>query len=661
MNHRVGVVGAGNMGAGIAQKYAMSGFDVTIVDVNDAGLMRGKSAIDASLNEAVSRRILRPEKRDIIAHSLHYATALESLKGCALVVEAIFEDLDAKQKLFQELDALCDPSTILASNTSSFLLSDISENLKHPERFLGLHYFFHPAKNKLVEIIPGPHTTKDVVDRTWAIQEKIGKLPIRCKDTPGFVVNRFFVPWLNEAMRILDEKTANIPTIEWAAKKIFGIGMGPFELMNVTGVPITYHAANALAAHLGEFYSPCAAIQTHLENGTQWELSGHIDEGNFDLVQTRLVGTVVNIAATLVYDEQASSLEDVDLGARAGLRWAKGPFELANSIGLPSVGAMAEDVCKSHANFFVSPALSNAQWDEFPLQFVTSTVEKDVGILQLNKPDAMNALDETMVEHLDAAFLQLSNDNDVKAIVIEGRGKAFVAGADTKFFVDSLKGQTINRVLEFANAGQKLFQSIDESKKPVVCAMNGLALGGGLELALACDMIVATNRAIVGFPETGIGIYPGLGGTQRTPRKIGVGLAKWLVLSGEIISTQKAHDIHLVDEIVAANEVHTQAVKWAKRLAGTSESKPPKNAIPAEYETIRQQFEGPLDQFRDRLKQKAPVAVQLANELINLSQKLSLSEGLMAESQRLNQVFETKDALNGLSSAGKEPPQFLGK
>lgn len=662
MNLRIGIVGAGNMGAGIAQKYAMSDFDVTVVDVNENGLMRGKNAIENSLDEAVARRILRQEKRGTIAQSLHYSTSLETLKGCDLVIEAIFEDLDAKRSLFQQLDAICDQTTILATNTSSFLLEDISVDLQHPARFLGLHYFFHPAKNKLVEVIPGPETSEDVVERAWHLQEQMGKLPIRCKDTPGFVVNRFFVPWLNEAMRVLDEGLADIPTIEWAAKQIFGIGMGPFELMNVTGVPITFHAANALASHLGTFYSPCGVIHDTGKDQirTNWTLTGDIDPSKLDTIQARLVGTVVNIATTLVYDEQASTLEDVDLGARVGLRWAKGPFELANSIGIPAVGKMVHEVSAANPSFFTSPSLSTPKCHAFPLQFVDVKVEEDIGIIQLNKPDAMNALDGVMIEHLNAAFTQLSHDDAVNGIVIVGRGKAFVAGADIKFFVDNLKGQSISKVIQFAMDGQKLFQAIDESKKPVVCAMNGLALGGGLELALACDMIVATNRGMVGFPETGIGIYPGLGGTQRTPRKIGLGLAKWLILSGEMISTKKALDIHLIDEVVDSTDVQASAVKWAKRLAGTSESQAPKNDIPAEFNAIRKQFEGPMDGYKEALKRKAPVAIQLADELLNLSQKLSLSDGLKAESERLDQVFKTKDALNGLSSVGKKPPVYLG-
>ena len=156
-------------------------------------------------------------------------------------MEAVFEDLEVKRTVFRRLSEHCAPNAILATNTSSFYVRDLTDAIEHPERLVGLHYFYHPAKNRLVEVVPTEATSEEARARAWELQEALGKTPIACADAPGFVVNRYFVPWLNEAVRLLEEKVADIATIEAAAKAGFRIGMGPFELMNVTGVPIAMH------------------------------------------------------------------------------------------------------------------------------------------------------------------------------------------------------------------------------------------------------------------------------------------------------------------------------------------------------------------------------------------------------------------------------------
>ena len=654
--NKIGVVGAGNMGVGIAQKYAMSGLKVTVVDLSEDSLNRGKKAIEHSLNQAFEKKIISEKSLQLTLKALQYSTSLESLSDCNLIVEAIFEDLEVKRELFCKLEKLC-PNSILATNTSSFTLEDIAENLEHPENFLGLHYFYHPAKNKLVEVIPHKHTTKSVIEKAYSIQEACGKLPIFSKDAPGFIVNRFFVPWLNESVRLLEEQVTNIATIEAAAKKSFGIGMGPFELMNITGIPITLHAANALATKLGRHYKPCPLIEVQIKSGSQWDLEGKIEEEKLSTVTSRLMAAAFKEALQLSLTEGVGTIEDVDLGARVGLLWKKGPFELMNETGLTHVSEMLSTFSKHHD----APTPAVPDLAEFPMQWVTTEFHNSVGIIQFNRPDTMNALNETVIEQLKAAFMQLESDDSVEGIVVTGRGKAFVAGADTHYFVENMKANNIGRIVEFAKGAQSLFEQMENSKKKIVCAMNGLALGGGLELALACDYVVAADTAMVGFPETGIGIYPGLGGTQRTPRRVGLELARWLVLSGEMLKANKALEINLVDELTIPNATLSRAIEIAGNAKKTTKSKlPPSDNIVA----LKNTFSEPLPKLlssQKRLNFKAPAALKAADELLALSQKLSLSEGLSAESNRLFEIFSSKDALIGLSSVGKrERPEFRG-
>lgn len=671
----IGVVGAGNMGSGIAQKYASEGFFVTLVDVNADSIAHGRERIETTLNEGVKRKVFSEAKKEEILSRLSFTTELEELAHAQLIIEAVYEDNQIKKDLFTRLDSICAPHAIFATNTSSFYVSDLAQSTKYPERFIGLHYFFHPAKNKLVEVIPGPRTNAETFTNAWKIQEKIGKLPVKSKDAPGFIVNRFFVPWLNEAMRLVDEKRATIASVEAAAKQTFGIGMGPFELMNVTGVPITFHAAKTLAQELGEFYQPSPLILEKVADKTGWDLTGSPIESSFAEISSRLLGVVFAIATQIVFEEKICIVEDCDLSARVGLRWKKGPFELFSEIGIEQGLGHIDEVKQRYPSLKIPPELDSiARTQPLMPQFVESYCEDGVGFIILNRPDSLNALNETVVSQLNQQFQRMVINPNVRGIIIEGRGKAFVAGADTQFFVEQIKGKNIERIMQFAKQTQELFFQIDTCSKPVVCCIEGLALGGGVELALACDYIVATSKAAIGFPETGIGIYPGLGGTQRTPRRIGIPLTRWLVLTGDIIDAHTAHAVGLFDAVVSPTDLKMRALSLVQQKPANHEKSSVVH-IPHGFDEIGQIFSAPLE---DLLKEnnwqsnasiqkslrkmawKAPLALLTADQLIRATASLPIPDGLDAELSGLSTIFNTKDALVGLSSINKERPIFNG-
>jgi enoyl-CoA hydratase/3-hydroxyacyl-CoA dehydrogenase len=674
---RIGVVGAGNMGAGIAQKYATEGFTTVVVDVDQAAVDRGQARITQTLDEGVARKIFSPEQREQILSRLTFSADKDALKGAALVVEAVFEDLGVKQALFADLDARLGPTTILGTNTSSFYVDDVAKVCAHPERVVGLHYFYHPAKNRLVEVIKGTKTSPAAFATAWTIQELCGKTPVDSADRPGFIVNRFFVPWLNESLRIVEEGVANIATVEAATKESFGVGMGPFELMNVTGVPITLHAATTLGKELGAFYAPCDFIRPVVDAKKNWDLAGDVDASKFAAVNDRLWGVVWQVAVQLVCVENVCSLEDCDLGARVGLRWPKGPFEVMNERG---TRATLDAVKAIEARYpdAKTPAIlvqHGEQNTPFAICLVGHRVDADgVGVITFKRPDAMNALDEAVVGQLATAFDTLHADARVKGIVLEGQGKAFVAGADVKFFVEALKRNDLPRIVQFTTTGQQLFRRIEQSTKPVVCKLHGLSLGGGSELALACDWIVASPRGSMGFPETGIGIYPGLGGTQRTTRRIGVPLSRWLVLTGDTVDAKAAHALGLIDDVVAVDEL--DAACRARALSGKTraDSMPP-TTTPAGFEALARFFTwtslhdllkgqsnaGSLDKSAKKVGFKAPLACQVADDLVKLAATTTIDEGLAAELSNLGRIFSTKDAFEGLSSLGVRRPTFRGQ
>jgi enoyl-CoA hydratase/3-hydroxyacyl-CoA dehydrogenase len=672
---KIGIVGAGNMGSGIAQKTATEGFEVVMIDVDAPAAERGLDRIRTLLAEGVERRIFPRSVADDILGRVRATGRPEDAADCDLVIEAVFEDLAVKRELFAKLDDICGPATIFATNTSSFTVDDIASATERPDRVCGLHYFYHPAKNRLVEVVAGSKTSEETRRAAWTFAEATGKTPIHSADSPGFVVNRYFVPWINEAVRILDEGLADIPSIEAAAKKAFRIGMGPFELMNVTGIPIGLHAATTLGERLGPFYRPSPRLAAQVETGELWPLDGDADESKYEGVRRRLLGVAFLVASTMV-EETVCTIEDCDIGARVGLRWSLGPFELANRVGVTEAARMAVELA-SRWDDIVVPTLSRRQADSdkpFEFQLVRLSVEDGIAEITLNRPDALNALNETLVSQLEQAFDEADGRSDVGTIVLRGAGKAFVAGADIKFFVRNLDAGTVDRIREFTERAQSLYRRIDESDKLVICRLDGLALGGGSELALCADVILATDRGMLGFPETGIGIYPGLGGTQRTSRRIGIPLTRWLVLTGSTVDAKAARAIGLVDEIVPVEEMGARIREIHRSGPANGRAA---TSLPEDLDEISRFFqeadtealiEGTTKSSHPRVakeagkvRHKAPIATRIADQLIRDGADKELEEGLAMELSHLEEIFGTQDAYEGLSSLGRKRPAFHGR
>ena len=660
---KIAVIGAGNMGSGIAQKIATEGYPVILVDVDDERVARGVGIIKSVLQQGVERRLFKPDQVEAILGRVHGTSDWDELSAADLVIEAVFEDLDVKRDVFRRLGAVCRTDAILGTNTSSFYVKDLAGVTSHPERVLGLHYFFHPAKNRLVEVIGHAGTDPAAFDAAWAVQEAIGKTPIRSADAPGFVVNRYFVPWLNEAVRLLEEGVADIPTIEAAAKQGFRIGMGPFELMNVTGVAIARHAADTLGRKLHAFYAPAQRLCDQVDAGRNWELGGAgPDPARSQAVIDRLLGITFYIAAKLV-DEGVASVEDTDIGARVGLRWSKGPFDLLNRTGVERGRELARAALAPYG-LELPALLTAAPAGGIPIRLVAVEDRGALTGVWITRPDAMHALNPAVGKQLAGAIAIARGLG--KPLVIGGSGKAFVAGADIKFFVDNLKAGTFPKIQEFTEDGHALLHALSNGAEACVARVQGLALGGGAELAIACDWIVASPKASFGFPETGIGIVPGLGGTQRLARRIGEPLAKFLVYTGQILGAKQAVEIGLADQLATFADLDAACQRQASKGA-VAERTAPAAPLAASWKRVWDFFDAhsvdqilsgqadtdgdaALDKAVQRMAQKSEHALRLAERLIDAGAALPLAAGLQLELDLLQEVFGHPDALEGLSS-----------
>jgi 3-hydroxybutyryl-CoA dehydrogenase len=255
---KVGVVGCGLMGAGIAQVCAAAGFETVVREVAPEVVEKGLKGIEKNLARLVEKGTITEAQKNEIRGRLKGTTAIEDLKDCDLVIEAIIEQLPAKRELFAKLDALCGPAAIFASNTSSLTITEISTATKRPERFVGLHFFNPVPVMKLVEVVRTISTDPAVYEEMVEFGAKVGKVPVRAHDSTGFIVNRLLVPYLLDAIRALEEGVGSIEDIDNSMKLGCGHPMGPLTLLDFVGLDTTYYIANIMFEEFREkrFASP---------------------------------------------------------------------------------------------------------------------------------------------------------------------------------------------------------------------------------------------------------------------------------------------------------------------------------------------------------------------------------------------------------------------
>jgi enoyl-CoA hydratase / 3-hydroxyacyl-CoA dehydrogenase len=671
----VAVVGAGNMGAGIAQKIAQEGFTVLLADLDLERAQAGVERIRTSLDQAVERRIFKPEQAAAVLSRITPVGTHADLADADLVIEAIFENLLVKKELFRSLDQHCKPGCVLATNTSSFYVAELASVTTRPGHVVGLHYFFHPAKNRLLEVIPGHLTDPAVVDAMVRFAEAHGKTGLVCKDAPGFVVNRFFVPWLNEAVRLLADGTADIPTIEDEAKAAFGIGMGPFQLMNVTGIPVALHAAGTLGTELGAFYEPDDRLAEQVASKQLWPLDGEPSDTGRAAVRDRLLGVTFAVAGHIV-DEGVSSLEDVDRGARIGLRWAKGPFELMNHDGLAEALRRCEVLQSEWPDLALPTCIAEpvaAGQTTLSFRRVDLDVRDGIAWVRINRPEVLGALDPEVMGQLSDRFDEALAVEGLKGIVLASAGKAFVAGADVAWFVNRIEADDVDGIIAFTRSGQELLDRIEGAPVPVIARVHGLAMGGGVELALACHAIVCSPKASFALPETGIGIYPGLGGTQRLPRVVGRPLARRMIFTGRPLSAKQAAHAGLALDCVELADLDAAIVRHIEQGVPDKYAHDAADDVavaeayadgrsPGVAEGLSEPAAKLADKDARALARKAPLALETAARLVDEGAALPLRKGLDLELQALEGIFASEDALIGLRSVlNRERPSWTGR
>jgi len=346
---RVGVIGAGTMGAGIAQVAAQAGHPVLLFDTRPDAVAAALKGLAGTMEKLVAKGKFIRSDADALLGRIRPAATLGDLSGCGLTIEAIVEDLGIKKKLFSQLEELLAPNAILASNTSSLAITAIAAACQRPERVIGLH-FFNPAPiMPLVEVVPGLLTEPELPERCGKLVRGWGKTPVVCKDTPGFIVNRVARPFYGESIRIHEEGIADMASIDHALKSVGGFRMGPFELMDLIGNDINFAVTRSVweAFYYDPRYKPSLTQQRQVESGQLGRKTGigyydHtgssaapdpiLGPGVAEAITERVLAMLINEAVDALF-LQVASKSDLDLAVIKGVNYPKGLLAWADEKG----------------------------------------------------------------------------------------------------------------------------------------------------------------------------------------------------------------------------------------------------------------------------------------------------------------------------------------
>jgi enoyl-CoA hydratase/3-hydroxyacyl-CoA dehydrogenase len=362
------VVGSGVMGHGIAQIAATAGYDVAMIDVSDEILAKAIEKIKWSLEKFAEKRRVRPEDISLILSRIKTTTSLEDVAGNAdVVIEAIPEKIELKKELFAKLDRLTPKHTLLATNTSSLSITEISKATSRPDKVAGMHFFNPPQLMPLCEVIKGQFTSDETISTIVELARKMGKTVVICrKDVRGFIVNRVLGAVFNEAFWTVYRKESTIKEVDASIKYKAGFPMGIFELADYVGLDVLANVAKVMYEAYGERMKPCPLAEPLLNEGKLGQKTGQgfydwstgrpriefMLAGKYDI--NRVYSIAVNEAAWLIYEDVADPA-DIDTGMKLGAGWPSGPCELGDRLGLDVILSKLKDMYSKYNEEMYKP------------------------------------------------------------------------------------------------------------------------------------------------------------------------------------------------------------------------------------------------------------------------------------------------------------------
>jgi enoyl-CoA hydratase/3-hydroxyacyl-CoA dehydrogenase len=543
----VAVIGAGTIGPDIGYylKSAMPNSRLFLVDIAEEPLKRAEERIAGYTEKAVSLKKMKPESAASLRQDIVYTTDYSAIKNCRLVIEAATEAIPLKRRIFAAVEDIVSPDAIITSNTSSIPADRLFCEMKHPQRATVTHFFAPAWRSLPVEVINWQGVSQEILDYLFRFFAETGKAPIITGDAICFVLDRIFDNWCNEAAFLLKEATA--AQIDKVAEEF--VFAGPFFVLNLAnGNPIIIET-NTLQMEEGAHYRPApilGSVERWLTPRPGSKVA--VAETLKGRIRDRLLGILFSQSVDIL-DRGIGTKADLNFGCQVALGFRKGPLDLMRELGEAEVNRILQSFQAERPGFPQAKA-TFADYQDFQRYILVDDLE-GVKIITIRRPQAMNALNDELTDEILAVLRRYADDSAVKGFVITGYGKAaFSAGADIGKFPEMLGDPQASAQYARDCAQVQIF--MDGMKKPVVAAVNGFALGGGLEIAIRCHGIVATRSSTLQFPEITLGILPGIGGCvvpyRRWPQ--GAALFHEMICLGRALKAQEAAEIGMVAEVV---------------------------------------------------------------------------------------------------------------
>lgn len=659
---KIALIGAGQIGPDIALHFAkaLSAHDVNIMvlDISSEALAQAESKVGKKIQKAVDTGVFKPAQAEKIKNSLTFSLDFENIRGADIVVEAATEDEQVKDKIFRQVEALTDERCIFLSNSSHMQPEVIFRNIRNKSRCLVAHYFFPAEINPVVEIVPGAETDASLAALLIAFYESIGKIPILVKSAYGYAIDPIFEGLCQTAILCLEKGWGTEKEIDAAAVKALGLGVGPFTALNLTGGnPITAHGLDEMNRLVMPWFKTPSILHEKNNKKERWETARRGETVTLAPAQeAKLVNTFQGAffaLAAFILDTGIVHIDDLNMACETALV-VNAPFTLMNKTGIEKAYERAKYFCAEHAGFPFPESLEQARTaGGWKLRDIICAERNEVLFITIRRPKAMNALNLEVLWQIQEALENAKENATIRAAVITGFGiKAFVAGADLNM-ITSLK--TPEEGIKNSRDFQAVLNYIADYPKPVVCALNGFAFGGGNELAMACTARIAAKGLQTVFcqPEVNLGFIPGAGGTQRLPRIIGVEKAAEILRTGRPVSSKEALELGYLFK-ASEHDLLDDAAALAIDIAnGKLKPKPvpneamPSNGSPKTLET------GHLSKKIDEILVKS----------IYEGYRKTLQEGLALESDLFGACLLTKDMKIGLenfrTNGPKTPANFV--
>lgn len=663
---KVTVVGAGDMGHGIAELFAVSGFEVSLTDKFPEMLEKAKGRIGASLDKLVEKgRLTREDSQLALSRIGYFGDMKSAVSQADLVLEAVPESLELKRSVFRAVSDLAPRGAIFASNTSNIKISDLAVATDRPQRMVGMHFFNPPMVMKLVEVIPGTQTVPAIVDQVVELCSKLGRTAVKVqKDSPGFIVNRINAADTLFFCLILDKGIATPPEVDVYAKSQ-GLPMGPYELLDFVGVDIGADSLAYFAKAVSPEYGKGVTFAKMVAAGLLGKKTG---KGFYDWSNGKaqipkasptdkislmdIFALEINETVKLI-EEGVAGPEDIEKGVTLGMNRPFGPIAVAKDLSNAEVKAKLVELAARFDCGVFAPARSIAEGRMrdavegrlYPARGTVAPAEGEdgnraqgptnrtesvrleklaggVAKVTLNRP-RLNMINSDVLEGVDRIVTEIWGDSEIRVVVVTGNGPVFSAGADLSQFISNSVA-----FMEFARKGARTLRRLSELPQLTIAVLKGYALGGGLELAISCDVRIATEDVEIGFPELTRGLVPAWSGTQRLPKLLGLSHANSLILTSERIRGKRAFEIGLVNHLVSSADPDEYAVKYATELASA----------------------------------QGPVALMLAKRLLGKGADAPSDVGLEMVAMAAGVLFGTEDLKEGVSAfLGKRKAEFKGK